>query len=135
MDVRNCRKCSKIFNYIGGPQICPNCVKEQEDRFQAVKDYIKEHPNAPINEIADQCDVTSNQIRKWVREERLVFGDDSLIGIECEGCGVTIKSGRYCDKCKYNLIHGIMKANEGKQERNTDNDDKRSGGPKMRFLE
>ena len=26
MDVRNCKQCSKLFNYIGGAPICPECA-------------------------------------------------------------------------------------------------------------
>ena len=37
---------------------------------------------------------------EWVREERLVFSEDSPLGLECEGCGTIIKTGRFCEKCK-----------------------------------
>ena len=30
MNVRNCRKCGKIFNYIAGPFVCPACREELE---------------------------------------------------------------------------------------------------------
>ena len=42
MDVRNCKNCGKMFNYIGKP-ICPSCEKMLEEKFQEVKEYIKEH--------------------------------------------------------------------------------------------
>ena len=38
--------------------------------------------------------------KQWVREERLVFSEDSPLGLECEGCGTIIKTGRFCEKCK-----------------------------------
>ena len=33
-DVRNCRKCGKIFNYIGGAPICPACRKRRKRIFR-----------------------------------------------------------------------------------------------------
>ena len=35
MDVRNCKQCNKVFNYIGGVPLCPDCVKKAEDKFSA----------------------------------------------------------------------------------------------------
>ena len=43
MNVRNCRKCGRIFNYVVGPILCPHCVEEQEKVFQVVKEYVMDH--------------------------------------------------------------------------------------------
>lgn len=103
MNVRNCRKCGKIFNYVLGPIICPRCRDEQEAKFQEVKKYVSEHYGADIVEVSDVCDVDPSQIRQWIREERLQFADDSPIRIPCEKCGAMIRSGRYCDACKIEM--------------------------------
>ena len=100
MNVRNCRKCGRIFNYVGGPPVCPKCREDQEVKFQAVKKFIQENHGADINEVAEACEVEMSQIRQWIREERLQFADDSPIRIPCEGCGAMIQAGRFCDKCK-----------------------------------
>ena len=34
MNVRNCKKCNRIFNYIAGPTICPACKEDLEKKFQ-----------------------------------------------------------------------------------------------------
>lgn len=108
MEVKNCRSCGRIFNYIGGGVlICPACAEEMEKKFNQVKEYIRENPRASIPEISRDNEVSASQIEKWVREERLVFTDDSPIGIECENCGITIKSGRYCPKCKDAMSKGL----------------------------
>lgn len=100
MDVRSCRNCGRLFNYLQGPPICPACRKKLEDKFERVKDYIREHETATMQEISDDNDVSVKQIKQWVREERLVFSEDSPLGLECEGCGTIIKTGRFCEKCK-----------------------------------
>ena len=135
MDVRNCRKCGKIFNYVAGPMICPACKEELEEQFHKVKEFIGTNKEAGIADICEQCDVTENQIKQWIREERLIFGNDSPVGIDCEGCGTMIKGGRYCDKCKNELARGLMSATQS-----TSSDDgtigKRHGdSPRMRVLE
>ena len=55
MNVRNCRKCGKIFNYVSGLPICPACRDEAEKKFQVVKKFIRENPRADIREVAAAC--------------------------------------------------------------------------------
>lgn len=100
MDVRNCKNCGRLFNYLNGPSICPACRDELENQFVQVKEYVRENPGATIQMVADDNGVTVQQIRQWVREERLEFSKDSPVGIECEICGATIRTGRYCEACK-----------------------------------
>lgn len=100
MDVRNCRSCGRLFNYLSGPPICQACREKLEDKFQQVKEYLRENPNSSIQVVSDDNEVSVAQIRQWVREERLTFSDDSPIGLPCESCGKTIKTGRFCEECK-----------------------------------
>ena len=84
MDVRNCRGCGRLFNYLQGPHLCPACMQKLEEKFSQVKDYLEDNPHATIPEIAKDNDVSTRQIEQWVREERLYFSDDSPYGIGCE---------------------------------------------------
>ena len=109
MEVRNCRGCGKLYNYIGGPyrNLCPNCIEKIEEKYLEVKEYIQDHHNATMTEVAEECDVSTRQIEQWIREERLSFSDDSPIGIACEVCGATIRTGRYCERCKNDLANRL----------------------------
>ena len=42
---------------------------------------------------------------RWIREERLAFSDDAQVGLECEGCGKMIRTGRFCETCKAKYIN------------------------------
>lgn len=132
MEVRNCADCGKMFNYIGGVPLCATCIKKLEDKFEKVKEYIYDNPRATINEVADENEVSVRQIKRWIREERLAFSEESPIGIECEGCGKTIKTGRYCNNCKKALENQLGGAYQKpviqvkKEKKNTD--------AKMRFF-
>lgn len=134
MDVRNCRQCHKIFNYVAGAVICPRCREENEAKFQECKKYVSEHKGITINELAEACDVEPSLIRQWLREERLQFAEGSLLGLECESCGVSIVSGRYCAKCKANLTNALNGAySTPKME--PASPEKKSGGNRMRFID
>ncbi len=104
MEVRTCKQCKRIFNYLTGPSICPACRDLLEEKFVQVKEYVREHPKDGINTVAEANDVSVNQIRRWIREERLSFSEESGIGIDCESCGKMILSGRLCQACKDKLL-------------------------------
>ena len=108
MEVRACRTCKRLFNYITGPVRCPACSEALEKKFQKVKQYIWDNKTASLQEIAEANDVSVGQLRQWVREERLCFTEESPVGLECESCGTTIKTGRYCENCKMKLGSTLM---------------------------
>ena len=110
MNVKNCRKCKRIFNYVMGPVLCPRCREEEEEKFQEVKKYVIENPGSGIQEVSEACDVSVNLIRQWLREERLVLSDESPMGINCEHCGRMIKSGRFCSECKSTMTNALNSA-------------------------
>ncbi len=113
MDTINCRNCGRLFLYQYGPQFCTKCASIMEEKFEKVKDYLYENPGATIQRIAEVNDVSTHQIVKWVREERLEFTPDSPLGIDCEICGSTIKTGRFCKNCKNDLASKLGKAFNG----------------------
>lgn len=108
MDVRNCKNCGKLFQFVGKP-ICPACNKKLEDKFFEVRDYIYANPTANMGKVSEEMDVPIQQIKKWVREERLAFSKDSGITISCEKCGKPILTGRFCKDCKNNMRDDLAK--------------------------
>ena len=110
MDVRSCRSCKRLFNYLGGQPICPACKEEMEKRFYSVKEYIRDNPHVGIRQVSEEMGVSTAQIQQWVREERLQFSEDSDVALQCEKCGTKIFTGRYCEKCKTSLASGLTKA-------------------------
>ena len=87
MDVRNCKMCGRLFNVLNNERICPACQKKLEDKFHEVKEYLEEHPGASVEQTATDNDISTKQIRQWVREERLILSTATEAGIVCEKCG------------------------------------------------
>ena len=134
MNVRNCRKCGRLFNYVLGPITCPACREGLEAKFKEVKAYIQEHPACGMKEVSEECDVEPGQIQQWVREERLEFTSESLMVVNCESCGAPIRSGRYCDKCKNALTNGLRAAMQRPQAAAPTVTKPKDDKNKMRFL-
>ncbi|MFI3201706.1 MAG: flagellar protein [Eubacteriales bacterium] len=134
MNVRNCRQCGRIFNYVQGPHTCPQCRDKMEEKFQEVKSFIRDNRTATISDISDECDVDTEQINQWIREERLEFADDSPVKLTCENCATKINSGRYCEKCKSEMANSL----ESSIKKDTPPPvvaKKEKESPKMRFLD
>ena len=132
MDIRNCKSCGRMFNYIGS-NICPECTKAVEAKFEEVKQYIYDHPRCSIHEVAEAMEISVSQIRKWLREERLTFCEDSDIALNCEKCGKRILTGRFCKMCKDTMssqFESLYKKEEPKV-----NTERKKTENKMRFLD
>lgn len=125
MEVRACKNCRRLFHYIYGPELCPECIKlisnekieqmdkkitvealkptiaEDESKYVQVKDYIMNHKNATIIQISEANDIPPKNLLNWIREERLEFSEEAKTAwLECEKCGKKIKTGRLCNQCK-----------------------------------
>ncbi len=136
MDVRNCKNCGRLYNYVNGmPPLCNACMKALEEKFAVVKEYIYNHPGAGIQEVAEENDVSTMQLQKWVREERLAFSEDSPVGIECENCGAMIKTGRFCKACKDKLAHNLVNLYKKEDPPAKRKNFKDNPNSKMKFLD
>lgn len=135
MNIRNCRVCGRIFNYLSGAPVCPSCRDKLEAKFQEVKEYIREHRGAGIQEVAEACDVDPAQIRQWLKDDRLEVTEDSPMFLNCESCGAPIRSGKFCEKCKNSMSKGfdeVLRSNRPEpQPQKKSNDD----SARMRFLQ
>lgn len=136
MNVRNCIRCGKIFQYSNvGKPICPNCRKDLEEKFKDVRTFIKRNPNVSIAEVAESTETEVKQIKEWIREERLTFSKDSAIGIDCEVCGKTIKTGRFCDECKKTVTNDLQNAYDRSKPKLEENPfAQKKKDTRMRFL-
>ena len=133
MNVKNCRNCGKLFNYIAGPNICPACKEEIEKKFQQAKEFVRNTAHATVAMVAEEVDVPEQQVKQWVREERLVFSDSAIAGVVCEVCGEPITTGRFCAKCKnqvMNDLSGAIKKPDAPVIHK-----KAKDNPRMRFLD
>ena len=103
-----------------------------EEKFQQVKEYVRSNPGATIQMVSEDNDVTVQQIRQWIREERLSLSVAGADGIVCETCGKPIRTGRFCEKCKNNMANALAESihkPEPPQPQETERDKNR-----MRFL-
>jgi flagellar operon protein (TIGR03826 family) len=132
-DIRNCRRCGKVYTYLGGAPICPECKASDEEDFKRVKDFLYENPGASLSVVSRTLDIGIEKIKRFLKEGRIeIVGDGANLFLECERCGKSIKSGRYCDSCERELV-GNLKSAAGQLADNIQSEvPRRTGG--VRYL-
>lgn len=102
-ELRNCRKCGKMFTYTGGSVFCTLCIRREEEAYQKVKEYLYDNPGASMNEVSEATGVSVEKILRFLREGRLEIVEGSAIILECERCRRPIRTGRFCNDCMKGL--------------------------------
>ncbi|MGI6176575.1 MAG: MerR family transcriptional regulator [Christensenellales bacterium] len=98
MDIRQCRMCDGLFQYIGNP-ICMNCMDELDRMFIKVREYLHDHSEADVAEVSEKTGVDQKYILKFLKEERLSLSGPSGL-LVCEQCKKPIETGRFCTSCR-----------------------------------
>lgn len=113
MEIKACKRCGRMFQYITGKPICPRCKKDEEEIFQKVKEYLRENVGATTQEVCEATGATVGMIQGFLREGRLEVTAHSPLALNCEQCGIKIRTGRMCDQCKAklgNAFEGAVKS-------------------------
>jgi len=100
--VFQCKKCRRLFQSLGTSPYCPKCVEDLEMNFELVKNYIYDHPQANVIEISEETGVPEKDIFYFLKEGRLSISEDNGM-LNCESCGCSISTGRYCETCQKQL--------------------------------
>lgn len=108
MNVRNCKECGKIFQYDGISKLCYQCRREDDENYKKVREYLYEHPRAALVTVSEETEVSEDSILRYLREGRLeIVGDSPGLVLDCERCGKSIRTGRYCNECANEIDKGM----------------------------
>lgn len=107
MDIRNCKRCNRLFQY-NGIKYCPRCVLELDEAFIKVRDYLYKNPGANIVEVSEATGVEEKIILEFLRDGRLELKEPSP-ALTCERCEKPITTGRMCKECLALFEKGMKK--------------------------
>ncbi len=110
MKITNCVRCKKTFAMINLP-ICPECVAEEENQFETIKEFLDENRGATIEEIIEATGVPMKRIQKFLKDGRLEGIEGS--GLKCSKCGVPVTKGKYCPSCAKKLHDNLATFKSG----------------------
>jgi flagellar operon protein (TIGR03826 family) len=101
MDFRNCPRCDNLFRYLGR-NLCSSCMKTEEEEFDRVRIYVRDHEGTSILEVSEATEISVTKIIRFLREGRLLSKGMDMSGgiLTCESCGGSIEEGRLCKLCR-----------------------------------
>lgn len=116
LELTNCNKCGRAF-MSDGSRYCKRCRGESEDEYKIVKKYVYDNPGVTILEVHEATGVAEKKILQYLREGRLEIVDDVNFVLDCQRCGVSIKSGKFCEKCAREMAMELRSAFAPKKEK------------------
>lgn len=123
MNIRNCTRCNKIYKY-DGFKICHSCRQDDEADFQKVKEYLNENPGSNISNVVEGTGVDTKKVIEFLKEGRLEIEPGGSIILECENCGISITTGRFCKKCAEGLQREFGEAADSSRSRKSREENK-----------
>ncbi len=134
-DVRNCRRCGRIYNYLGGAPICSVCREQDEVDFKRVKEYLYKNPGASMSEVSTILEISVERIKGYLKEGRLeIINNEGNMVLECETCGKAIRTGRFCDECAKGLANDLKFTATQMRTDVEKNDTRKKSAVEMRYL-
>ncbi len=115
MEVKNCPKCGKLFTYTPGNRVCAQCIKEEEELFEEIRIFIKEHPNCTMAEVSEQTGVSAKKLIRYIREGRIEISKGMSEDVTCDSCGEPITTGRFCEACAFKLTSSAQEVIKGRR--------------------
>lgn len=135
-EVKNCKRCKRIFMFGGtGPQLCEECKKLEDKEFEKVRAFVRDFPGATVQEVSKETEVPTHLIYRFLKEGKLEVSEASPIALQCESCGARIKSGRFCVSCSKKLANDMIQVGRTLNDtlsRTSDTSSKESSG--LRYL-
>ncbi|KPV42981.1 hypothetical protein [Alicyclobacillus ferrooxydans] len=103
MPIARCKRCQRIFNKTRR-DICPTCIAAEDDAFQIVRGYLKEHPDSDMDELTVGTAVQSEVVIGLIQDGRLIPRDNPNLTYPCARCGKPTQAGHYCAKCTKEIM-------------------------------
>jgi len=96
-----------------GNKLCNDCLKELDEDFIIIREYLYEHDRAGIEEVSEATGVSRKSIIHLLKEERLIVGDEKDGGggiLKCEACKKPINTGKMCAGCKKEIAKELQES-------------------------
>lgn len=116
---RTCRECGGVMIFKGvGEYRCEDCGAQDYDDYGKVRRYIEENRGATAAQAENATGVSQRSIRQMLKEGRLEVAPESKVAMRCEGCGRSIRYGRFCPECETSYHRGLEAQEREKKKKN-----------------
>ena len=103
MLIIKCNLCKTPFN-TSGSKFCSDCLRQIEEDYLTVKDYIYDHKKSDADTVIKETGVSRIVIDHLVKQGRIFYEAPTdgagPMGYKCKMCGAPCDSDKICRDCK-----------------------------------
>jgi hypothetical protein len=136
MALSNCVCCKKIIRN-SNEEFCETCKAQLDIEFDAIKDYLEEHPGATIQQVSKELEIPVHRIKIYLRDERLeIIGGmgEGTFFLTCKKCSAPIKTGSYCEGCSRGLASAIQSTTNDMKTKMSSPEKKNNEAPSFKYI-
>ncbi len=109
--LTNCRKCGRVFQK-ALRNICVPCLHEEHDMVRIIRAYLEKNKLAIILDVVRDTEIKLDTILDLIDEGVLILVEFPNITVECGRCGNSTQAGRYCIKCRDEMVQELTNARQ-----------------------
>ena len=96
-----CKYCNGKLKMVGrGIYECQLCRRENYDYYRTIRNYLERHGPSSKYMIHRATGVPKESIEYFFQQEMLEIPMASNVRMRCRKCGLPIRTGIYCERCK-----------------------------------
>ena len=103
--IGSCSICHHLAELVRG--LCRDCLEHEDQDFLRVREWVREHPGASVEETSGATGVTAAAIIGFVHSGRLEWAQWHPEDMTCEVCGAAGTLARHCLACHERLMNGF----------------------------
>lgn len=123
-EVVNCSACNALF--IGNlfRDVCPKCLRTEEELYQKTYEYLRKRENraATVEQTMKATGADEQLIYKWVKNKRLQPAQFPYLFYPCDRCGRAIQANRLCHQCITELEDDLQQYEREQEEKRLRNE-------------
>jgi hypothetical protein len=71
-NLTNCSKCGSVYVYdTHSYSVCPRCKSGYDVTYNLIRDYLMNHPNCSLMELATKFKLPVRTIKSYIEDDRL----------------------------------------------------------------
>ncbi|MCR5675375.1 MAG: hypothetical protein K6G16_06680 [Lachnospiraceae bacterium] len=99
-----CQKCGCATRPLrDGVFKCPRCGTEYLSDFGKIRKFLDDMGPSTIRQISLATGVPAATISAYLDDSKVEIAESSLVFLQCERCGIALKSGKICYACSQTI--------------------------------
>ncbi len=111
MPLATCDRCKKMFTKMSDLVICPQCLPQEEEDYERLRDILQESPQLTAEQLSEKTDIELSCVLRCIASGRIQSMDQGE-RVRCGRCGAPAisSSKKLCESCLNQLSQEVAKA-------------------------